>query len=253
MQRHSPPDRPPPRQKPIRAAERDDRQYPRAPDALPALPHVDADLLRAAAARLDVVNPHRRARVLANPHHEPQVERARRGHAREAAVLIAFRPATAGGFELILTERQAGLRFAGHLAFPGGHREPGDGSAAGTALRECKEEIGLAREHVTVLATLPPYFTHAGHRIDGVLALVEASAPLAPDPREVARLVAVPAHALFDPRAYQLHRRSAQPYRANYQWRSPGAGAPADLLVLGGPTLSLLIHLYDALARAAAH
>ncbi len=233
-------------------ATQEDRLYARAPDTLPALAAVDATLLRRAARLADVANPHRRGRVLANPHHEPQVTRERRGHARSAAVLIAFQAMASGDLALLLTERQAGLRFAGHLAFPGGHRDAGDIDAADTALRESEEEIGLARTHVEVLGTLPPYFSHAGHRIDGVLALVQAQAPLLPDPREVARLMHVPARALFDPRAFRLHRRSAQPYRANYQWRGHADGRAGASLVLGGPTLSLLIHVYDALARAAA-
>jgi 8-oxo-dGTP pyrophosphatase MutT (NUDIX family) len=252
MHHHDPSAGRPPRPGTPRGGTHDDRLYARAPDALPALATVDGELLRRAAWLADVGNPDRRGRVLANPHHEPQVTRERRGHARSAAVLIAFQPMASGELALLLTERQAGLRFAGHLAFPGGHRDAGDVDAADTALRESEEEIGLARVNVDVLGTLPPYFSHAGHRIDGVLALVAAQAPLLPDPREVARLLHVPAQALFDPRAFRLHRRSAQPYRANYQWRGRGDGSAVASLVLGGPTLSLLIHVYDALARAAA-
>ena len=251
MHDHDPSAGTPPRLRTPRGSAHDDRLYARAPDALPALNALDPGLLRRAALLADARNPERRGRVLANPHHEPQVSRERRGHARTAAVLIAFQPLPGGELALLLTERQAGLRFAGHLAFPGGHCEAHDEDAAATALRESEEEIGLAREHVEVLGTLPPYFSHAGHRIDGVLALVAAAAPLLPDPREVARLLHVPAGALFDPRAYRLHRRSAQPYRANYQWRGRAAGSDVAPLALGGPTLSLLIHVYDALAYAA--
>lgn len=232
-----------------------------APDSLPVLADLHPGQLRAAAAHFASL----RERVLANPHHEPQVEPARRPLARAAAVLIGFQQQDDGALALVLTERQAGLRFAGHIAFPGGHCDRDDRDATATALREAEEEIGLSHRHVDVLGELPPYYSHAGHRIVGVLALVDEGAGIRANPQEVARVLRLPARALFDPRAYRLVRRSTQPYRANYQWRAPAVHSPPRTggdhpasrgptrhgtgSTVGGPTLSLLIHLYSALAH----
>ncbi|PAT35065.1 NUDIX hydrolase [Vandammella animalimorsus] len=91
-----------------------------------------------------------------------------------AASMIVLRPGPGGGFEVLLTERAAGVRnFAGALVFPGGKVEPGDEAIAehsgfaahwpnlaprlpdddrdathiarlyGAALRETLEEVGL--------------------------------------------------------------------------------------------------------------
>lgn len=180
--------------------------------------------------------------VLANPHHEPQVDPKRYTTARSAAVLIGFCRRSDGGLDLLLTERQAGLRFAGHLAFPGGHTDADERSAITTALRETAEEVGIEAAQLEVLGALPPYYSHAGHRITGVLALVEQNARLDINHSEVARVLHVPCERAFSPRAYRIRRRSAIPYRANYMCTLDGEQ-------LGGPTLSLLIHVYDALLR----
>ncbi len=213
--------------------------FARPPDGLPALESLREAHVRAAAqvfaARQNV--------VLANPHHEPQVDPTRYTTARSAAVLIGFCRRSDGGLDLLLTERQAGLRFAGHLAFPGGHTDDDESSAITTALRETAEEVGIEAAQVEVLGALPPYYSHAGHRITGVLALVDQSARLDINHSEVARVLHVPCERAFSPGAYRIRRRSAIPYRANYMCTLDGEQ-------LGGPTLSLLIHVYDALLRS---
>ena len=182
--------------------------------------------------------------VLANPHHEPQPDTHARHKARGAAVLIAFvrRP---DGLQLVLTRRQARLRFGGHIALPGGHMDDADASPEHTALREAHEEIGVAPAAVDVIGRLPPYFTHSGHRITGVLALLPEDMQLQANPAEVAAIYEVPAASVFSPARYRLLVRSRLPYRANYVLDSAG-------ITIGGPTLSLLIHLYDALNQALA-
>ena len=50
----------------------------------------------------------------------------------------------------------------------------------------------------------------------------------------------VPASSVFNPDNYRLLKRSRLPYRANYLLETQG-------LTISGPTLSLLIHVYDAL------
>jgi 8-oxo-dGTP pyrophosphatase MutT (NUDIX family) len=79
-----------------------------------------------------------------------------------AAVLVPLYEDRAGELRVVLTKRRANLRrHAGEISFPGGRRDPDDGSLSDTALREAEEEIGLAREDVTLVGALERTSTFA--------------------------------------------------------------------------------------------
>jgi 8-oxo-dGTP pyrophosphatase MutT (NUDIX family) len=78
-----------------------------------------------------------------------------------AAVLVALFE-QAGELHVVLTRRRADLRrHAGEVSFPGGRHDPSDADLRETALREAEEEVGLAREEVTVVGTLERTSTFA--------------------------------------------------------------------------------------------
>ena len=85
-----------------------------------------------------------------------------KGRFRLASVLIPI-VLREEGMTVLFTQRTADLKdHAGQISFPGGRREDYDGSAIETALRETEEEIGLARQHIEVIGSLPDYFTGTG-------------------------------------------------------------------------------------------
>jgi 8-oxo-dGTP pyrophosphatase MutT (NUDIX family) len=120
---------------------------------------------------------------------------------RAAAVLLLF-GAGPDGPDVLLIERAATLRqHAGQPAFPGGAVDPGDRGAAGTALREAAEEVGLDPAGVEVVALLPDlYLAVTDFQITPVVGWWHTRGPVGvADPREVARVEAVPLGELADP------------------------------------------------------
>ena len=64
---------------------------------------------------------------------------------RDAAVAVIFRITASDALELLMIERASyvGDPWSGHIAFPGGRREPGDATLLDTALRETREETSV--------------------------------------------------------------------------------------------------------------
>jgi len=151
-----------------------------------------------------------------------------------AAVLVPLVPRDEG-IHVLLTQRTAHLKdHPSQISFPGGRVEGGDQDRIETALREAEEEIGLTREHITILGTLPDYDMPSGFRISPVIGWVEPPFTLKLDPIEVESAFEVPLSYLLDSANHQRRRYVfngrerdylAMPYEGRYIW-----GATAGML-----------------------
>ncbi|HEY1260399.1 MAG TPA: CoA pyrophosphatase [Stellaceae bacterium] len=154
---------------------------------------------------------------------------------RPAAVLVPLVDRS-DGMTVLLTQRTAHLSaHAGQIAFPGGSVEADDADPVAAALRETEEEIGLPRDHITVIGRLDTYVTGTGFEITPIVGIVRAPFPLAVDPYEVAEAFEVPLDFVLDPanhrrteRLVDLRRRVffVLPYQGRNIW-----GATAGMLV----------------------
>jgi len=121
---------------------------------------------------------------------------------REAAVLIPVYRDVTGELRLVLVRRGDQGVHGGELAFPGGKQDPGDASLLETALRETEEEIGLSRQDVEVLATLPRLTTRvSNYRIAPFLGRIRPSGTWRPAAGEIAEVLEVSVRMLADPDA----------------------------------------------------
>src|SRR5699024_10414787 len=81
---------------------------------------------------------------------------------------------------------------------------PSDAGVEAAAIREAREEIGLAPEHVQILGRLPDYVTGTGFNIAPFVGWVAAGAEFEPDTGEVARMLSVPLDFAMDPDHFRL-------------------------------------------------
>ncbi len=154
---------------------------------------------------------------------------------RPAAVLVPLVD-RAGGMTVLLTRRTAHLSaHAGQISFPGGRIEADDADAIAAALRETEEEVGLQRDHITVISRLDTYVTGTGFEITPIVGIVRLPFRLAIDPFEVAEAFEVPLDFVLDPANHHRTERVVDgrrrvffvlPYEGRNIW-----GATAGMLV----------------------
>ncbi len=173
----------------------------------------------------------------------PDVELPENRQLRPAGVLVALLE-TPRGLRLILTKRSSALRHhPGQIAFPGGKVDEADGGPVKAALREAQEEIGLSRDNVEVLGTLPQHQTVTGFCVTPVLAHVRNAFDPVAETGEVAEVFSVPFSHVITSANYRIQSRIWRG-QARYYYT-----VPYGPYYIWGATARMLRSLADGLAE----
>ncbi len=128
---------------------------------------------------------------------------------------------------------------AGQVAFPGGKIDPGDESPVAAALREAREEVGLAPMLIEPIGYLDLYLTFSGFRILPTVARVQPDFILTLNPGEVTETFEVPLDFLMTLENHQLRSREWKGIEREYY------AVPFGDRYIWGITAGIVRNLYD--------
>jgi 8-oxo-dGTP pyrophosphatase MutT (NUDIX family) len=163
---------------------------------------------------------------------------------KRAAVMVPLveRPE---GLTVLLTQRASHLKnHPGQISFPGGRMEPDDAGPWEAALRETREEIGLAPDFASLAGYLHDHVVLTGYQITPAVAFVRPGFTLQLDRTEVDDVFEVPLEFVLDashhvPRTRQFAGREFLTHDILYGERH-----------IWGATAGMLLSLYRLLREA---
>ena len=162
---------------------------------------------------------------------------------RNAAVLVPLTYVN-GEWLLLFTRRTDRVQsHKGQVSFPGGASDEGETTPEQTALRETEEEVGMRREHVTVLGRLSQLITISSYRVTPVVGVIPFPYAFKVASIEVARVFTIPLLWLSDRNNYwEFFLRDSErslityhPYDGELLW-----GATARMTVTFLKTIGIL-------------
>ncbi len=128
------------------------------------------------------------------------------------AMVIVEHDSVSGHPALLLTRRPRKLnQHSGQYALPGGKLDAGE-NCYQAAVRELREELGIAVDDGSVLGRLDDYPTRSAFRITPVVVWLGMGRELAPNPDEVARVFFLPFSEL-DSDAIPVFEEGIEPER----------------------------------------
>jgi len=163
---------------------------------------------------------------------------------RQAAVALMLRERD-GGLEALVIKRADKVEdpWSGHMALPGGRREPEDGDAYATARRETLEEIGVDLANGSLLGRLDDLNPRRFPRelvVSAVVVAIDAEpGPL--DEREVAEAFWVPMDRLVEEEV------ELPDFPEGGSWPAFTYGEPEQRYVIWGLTHRILLQLRSLL------
>jgi len=117
-----------------------------------------------------------------------------------AAVLLLLYPCDSGWCFPLTLRGNTVATHQGQVSLPGGAQDGGE-PLADTALRETAEELGIARESVTILGQLTQlYIRPSDFNVVPFVGCALARPEMRPSPKEVAQVIETPVALLLDER-----------------------------------------------------
>ena len=123
-----------------------------------------------------------------------------------AVMLLLYRKD--GDYCVLLNKRSMTVEHhKGEMSFPGGAKDPEDSDFEDTARRETYEEMGIARNDITILGRLDDNVTRSNFLVKVFVGTIPYPYEFQPSSIEIAEVVEIPLGVLRDPASWRWDSR----------------------------------------------